>query len=285
MASRILILLLFISPSVWAQHPLLHWGNIMLNDTLAQNRLEAGEQFEKALDSILNRPDAWLQRLDTLRTFSSLTSPDERFKLMTWNIPLPDGQFQFHGRILCSSKWKEAPAMVTKLTDASPNLQKAGTKVLSTKEWYGALYYSMCLHQYKKQRYYTVLGWDGNSPFSNKKIIDVLIVGADGQFHFGAPIFDDGKRLRHRIFFEYAEQATMSLRYQPKSERIIFDHLAPSQPSYEGMYEFYSPDFTTDAYHFEKGKWKLEINYEARNEQDFENRSKKPEKGLRPPEK
>ena len=110
-----------------------------------------------------------------------------------------------------------------------------------------------------------------------------MMIKADGNVVFGAPIFDDGKRTRHRIFFEHAERAVMSLRYQEKTGLIIFDHLAPSQPSLEGQYEFYAPDFTTDAFKFEKGKWTYIKNYEARNDDEVQpiNR-KKPEKGLAP---
>ena len=57
------------------------------------------------------------------------------------------------------------------------------------------------------------------------------------------------------LAFVYNEKATMSLRYDEEKKMIIFDHLSPSQPSLEGKFEFYGPDFTYDGLKFEKGIW------------------------------
>ena len=46
----------------------------------------------------------------------------------------------------------------------------------------------------------------------------------------------------------------MTLRWDEKEKLIIWDHLAPIESKYEGMPEFYGPDFTHDALKFKKGK-------------------------------
>lgn len=239
------------------------------------------QNLASLLDSILLLPSGWEARFDTIRSISALKAPDESFWLLTWNVPQEDGTYVFYGRIRLKNQGKEAGKLIV-LSDASGQLTKAGTKVLKADEWFGALYYKIIKTRHKKTNYYTLLGWDGNTAFSNKKLIDVLSFMPDGSPRFGAPIFDDGKRLRHRVFFEHAEKASMSLRYQEKTGLIILDHLAPSQPSLEGQYEFYSPDFTTDAFRFEKGKWIFISNHEARNEDEGGGRPVKIERGLQP---
>ena len=113
-----------------------------------------------------------------------------------------------------------------------------------------------------------LLGWDGNTAFSNKKLIDVFYFNNKNEIIFGAPIFEYNKKIQNRIFFEHAERVSMSLKLQANSGKIVFDHLAPSQTNLEGQYEFYCPDFTTDAFEFKKGKWRLILNYEVRNEKE-----------------
>jgi hypothetical protein len=76
----------------------------------------------------------------------------------------------------------------------------------------------------------------------------------------------------------------MSLRYQENKDWIVFDHLAPSQTSLEGQYEFYGPDFTFDAFQWEKKRWVFKANVDVRNEGLNEGKqSKKPERGLPAP--
>lgn len=275
------LLLLNFSFPAEASNPISFWGRQMLYAKTEAERLLSQERMASALDSILNLHDGWDARLDTIRSISAIKPDDEAFWLITWNVPYDNGTYTFYGRIRLPNKGKQTGQIIS-LIDQSAATTRAGTKVLKADEWFGALYYKVIKTRHKKSTFYTLLGWDGNTAFSNKKLIDVLSFQHDGTIRFGAPIFDDGKRVRHRVFFEHAEKASMSLRYQEKSGLIIFDHLAPSQPSLEGQYEFYSPDFTTDAFRFEKGKWMFIANHEARNEQDGNVKPGKVERGLQP---
>jgi len=49
----------------------------------------------------------------------------------------------------------------------------------------------------------------------------------------------------------------MSLKFHEKKKKnlIIFDHLSPTSPQLEGMYDFYVPDGSYDGFTWEKGKW------------------------------
>lgn len=47
----------------------------------------------------------------------------------------------------------------------------------------------------------------------------------------------------------------MILRYNEQEDIIVCDHLSPGNPKMKGKYEYYGPDFSYDAFDFEKGKW------------------------------
>jgi hypothetical protein len=254
----------------------------MLNDQDESKRLAFQDQVSHLLDSILLSPDSWNKSFEGIKSIAILTSPDQRFRIFNWNVPYNDGTYKFFGLVQIKASRKNS-YQVIRLTDYSNELTKASSKSLSENQWFGALYYSILEKKYKKKVYYVLLGWDGNTAFSNKKLIDVLQIGADNSVSFGAPLFDDGKRLRHRVFFEHSERCTMSLRYQEKNDWIVFDHLAPSQPSLTGQYEFYGPDFTFDAFKWEKGRFKFYSDVDVRNEGKNEGKqTKKPERGLQP---
>ena len=85
---------------------------------------------------------------------------------------------------------------------------------------------------------------------------------------FGFPLFEmDDSKAQRRVIFQHMEQAHMSLRHQKikKKDYLIFDHLSPTSPNLEGMYEFYAPDMSYDAYMWDDGKWNYIKDYKAKN--------------------
>jgi hypothetical protein len=110
--------------------------------------------------------------------------------------------------------------------------------------------------KYKKKKYYVLLGWDGNNRISNKRLIDVLYFTEKGFPKFGDAIFSsESGKVKKRIIFEYQAGLVMSLRYEDEKNAIVFDHLSPSNPSLEGQFSFYGPDFSYDMMQFKDGKW------------------------------
>ena len=49
----------------------------------------------------------------------------------------------------------------------------------------------------------------------------------------------------------------MTLRYDDKYERILFDHLSPESKNLVGHYSYYVPDLSYDAFELKNGKWYL----------------------------
>ena len=130
------------------------------------------------------------------------------------------------------------------------------TGIIDAKNWYGALYYKILPIEYNGKTDYTLLGWDGGTSESNFKIIDVLTFSGNN-VKLGSPVFIKKKEVLKRVVFEYSDKSSMSLKYEDKYDRIVFDHLSPESPSLAGVYSFYVPDFSYDAYIWDNESWVL----------------------------
>ena len=202
---------------------------------------------------------------DSLKSIARIYAPDKYFRIFNWNIENDNGTFMYYGFVLVPGN--KTP--VFELTDQSAMIRKDVEKeVLTDKKWFGALYYDIILSDNSGGRKeYTLLGWDGNNRTSGKKLLDVMIISGD-KIQFGAPIFKNGKEVLRRVIFEHSSQASMSLRYHEKEQRIIFDHLSPESPAAEGVREYYFPDGSYDAYQLENGKWTFVPDVDARRTKD-----------------
>merc|ERR1711991_777455 len=102
---------------------------------------------------------------------------------------------------------------VVNLKDNSENLRKPENKELDANNWFGCYYYDIILHKKDDINIYTLLGWDGNDKYSDKKIIDVMYFSGKELVKFGIPIFKYKDDLKNRIILEYSSKTSISLRY------------------------------------------------------------------------
>lgn len=253
-------------------------GQKMLASKIESDRRLGLALFTQRLDSLLsNDKDFFDADLSEVRSLSALKSSDNRIRIFTWNMPLDDGTYDYHGRLMLNQGKSKIIIPLKAIENSDENTER---KRLSSTQWKGAIYYDIIRKKHRKNTYYTLLGWDGHNNLSTKKIIEVLKVSKSGELTFGAPIFVEKKVLNRKIF-EYSKKASMSLTYDSKKDRIVFDHLAPISSNLTGMFEFYSPDFTYDAFNWRKGKWHFEKNVDARNDDlNDGNKSKPIQKGL-----
>lgn len=292
MKTLILFLLCCLSSSAWTQKQDLFEKFRLAEDSLVEigKAILQADDFEiKGINNFKLKNALYLLfqdeksmdfAFDRLTNVSLLKSDDNRIRIITWMEPLENQNFLYHGFIQIR-KTKKAAYQCHELIDKSAEMLKPSTKKLRPDEWYGALYYSLITTKQKKQTIYTLLGYDANTAFVQKKLIDCILIDDKHQVSFGAPIFSGEKYIQHRFFFQYAKDVSMSLRYHPKKRLIIFDHLVPNKPSLEGMYEFYGPDFSYDAFLWEKGKWIFQKDVDARNDDLNEgNKSKKVERKI-----
>ena len=154
------------------------------------------------------------------------------------------------------------------LIDKSAEIKNPDNAITDNKKWFGMWYYKIIPSKTKTRTYYTLLGWDGNDKYSQKKIIDVLSFDNNGVPHFGADIFNFQKKYPKRIIFEYSATCNLSLKYSNQKDSIVFGHLAPIEPQLEGQYQYYCSDMSNDGFGFKKGKWNYGADVNAVNDKD-----------------
>lgn len=241
-------------------------GNKVLlgeNDSvkLANNKI-----FLDVWQRALRLKGSWNFPFDSVITVARLKSKDNFMRIINWHIPFSNGTFMYYGIIQCN--YPDGTREFV-LNDMSEGLRNAETKTMNASKWYGAHYYKIVEPKEKKKtKSYTLLGWDGNNPYSTKKIIEILSFNENGDPVFGATVFKGLKKMQSRFILEYNKDAFVSLKYDEKAKIIFFDRLVPRDPALEGQYEYYIPDFTHDAFKFSGGNWKFIENLDLRAKTD-----------------
>jgi len=239
------------------------------NETLkAKNdlqRIKANDTFLHTFERALDTPGSFLFPFDSLPSVAFLTSPDNKFRLINWNLP-NDDETQVYYCFVQVFNNKKSKTYTFNLTDKSPEISNPSQKTFDYTDWYGALYYRIIPMKKKHNKYYVLLAWDGNDKLTSKKLIDVIYFSGNGKPKFGASVFRFPKKTKKRVLFEYSSQVTMSLKYDEKKKLIVFDHLSPPDEGLLGQYQYYGPDFSFDALELKKDKWYFIRDVDARME-------------------
>ncbi|MCB9194111.1 MAG: hypothetical protein H6597_06225 [Flavobacteriales bacterium] len=217
--------------------------------------------LKQAVRDVLEQDDAMDFSFDGV-PIGVLEPPDRAFRLLTWNVPREDGSHRFEGLLLVNDR--KGPHLI-ELQDRTAEIAAPEGQELGPDRWYGAIYYAVVPEKRSGKTYYTLLGWKGYSRVENQKVIDVLRFRGDAP-RFGAPLFAEGRVKKQRRVFAYSFQASMSLRYDPDAQRIVFDHLSPMRADMEGQPAFYGPDLSYDAYIWEKGMWTYQRDVDAKGD-------------------
>jgi hypothetical protein len=208
------------------------------------------------LETVENKfNEADFSEFENIRNLSFLISPDKKFMIATWPIMYSGFTYKYSGFIRYYEK-DFGRFSVEKLTDNQQKTVNPEMQTVNPKNWYGALYYKLIYKKYKKEKIYVLLGWDGYTDLSTRKIIDVFYLNENEEPEFGKDIFEYEDGLKKRLIFEYKEGISMNLNYDDKKKLIIWDHLSPSKPELKGHYEYYGPDLSFDALYYDKGIWK-----------------------------
>ena len=239
----------------------------------SEDQIKYNQDLLKAFEEAIELDIKFNYAFDSLqKDIGILISPDKKFRIVHWNVPKSDGTHDYYGFIqskFITKKNKVESVQIFPLTDKSSEIKNPDNAITDNNKWFGALYNKIIIKKTKAKTYYTLLGWDGNDKFSQKKIIDVLTFDPNnGTPKFGADIFNYEKKYPKRIIFEYAATCSMSLKYSSKKDSIVFGHLAPTTPQLEGQFQYYCSDMSFDGFGFKKGKWSYGINVNALNEKD-----------------
>lgn len=278
MKKLLIILFVFFSLTIKAQHKIdslsidsLHDVEIrlmglserMIQSYDEEERLTSGKNFIRTLVRAIKVQGSYYYPFDSLKAVSIIQSPDNLFRIMTWNLGTKEEEFHYYGLIQMNpdkmKKIKDTTNLRAfyPLIDRSSRINNPYDTITSADFWWGSTYYQMALSKAGKTTFYTLLGWDGNTNRSNKKVVDVLTF-QNNKPVFGAPIFDvKGKKLLKRMIWEFSNQATMTLRYEENKNMLIYENIVPPKPSNVGMYETYLPDGSYDFMVWKNGKWQI----------------------------
>ena len=167
-------------------------------------------------------------------------SDDAGIELFSWAVPLREGQAFYN---LFRFKNPERSYLIKAL----PGDRMA---------W---LFYDFVPFEHQKQGYVLLLGWS-KTRNTNRKAVWVACFHPDGTVTYNHPLLRKGESRSASLTFEYALDASMLLKQDKNGKRILFDHLAPTDPKYEGYFMFYGPDASCDALVLKKEEWWYEEN-------------------------
>ncbi len=217
------------------------------------------KHFLDLWEEVLLNQLSWYFPFDSLKEVGILTSPDQKFRIVHWDINRKDDTHHYFGFI--QVKNEKGKYELYKLADRSASIKSPESHQGDAGKWFGMLYYKII----PCDDYYLLLGWDGNDKLTRRKFIDVLSFKDDKTPLFGKEIFKLPQKNPKRIMFEFSAELVMSLKYIEEKKIIVFDHLAPKDPFLEGQYQFYGPDFSYDCFRLSKGKWKYEADVDVKN--------------------
>jgi len=227
-----------------------------------ETRLTSAKYFIRTLVRTLHVKGSYFYPFDSLKSVSLLSSPDDLFRIITWNIATNDENFRYFGVIqlnpLKTKRIKDTTNLrpYYPLIDRSDSIKNPFYAEVDQEHWWGAMYYKIIRTTTQKGTFYTLLGWDGATSRSNKKLVDVLSF-KNNKPVFGAPLFDiDAKEKLYRMIWEFTNSASITLRYEEKRKILVYENIVPPKPGNEGMYETYVPDGSYDYMIWKNGTWK-----------------------------
>lgn len=197
-----------------------------------------------------------------LNKIGMVTSDDHKLRVFTWHVMDDFNHYRYFGFIQVGMK--KGKVRVHELMDNEKPQRGLLLVEQSDTDWYGKLYYSVVTTQHRRKHYYTLLGMDFNDSRSTIKSVEVITLQRN-QPRFTESMFYNGRDFIDRLVIEYADQVTISVRYDPESGLITYDHLVPLHPIYQNNYEFYGPDGSYDGLEFSDGRWNYREDIDARN--------------------
>jgi hypothetical protein len=268
----VVFLTLLIPLAIWAQEP------DYLEFVKAEKRLQA--LFNQLYSDSLSDKEPFLDTIQIEMTealgkegsmnfpwmgldkIGIITSEDKTIRIFTWHVADDMDHYRYFGFIQVAMK--KGKTRVYALRD-NGKPQRGLLKLDQSKEdWYGKLYYQVLTNRYKRKTYYTLLGMDFNNARSTIKSVEVMAIQRNNP-HFVRSLFAKNKDFVDRVVLEYSSQVAISVRYDPGTDMITFDHLVPFHPIYENNFEFYGPDGSFDGLEFSGGVWNYRDDIDARN--------------------
>lgn len=230
------------------------YADAMVSARQAENRIFAGDKFNEQFADEIAKPSSFDNAYDELIAVSKVYAPDNSFRTLTWQVDRGDGVYQYYGYLQMSDG--RTYRIDTQYGD---EMLREETPIAWDK-WSGALVYD--IFNVDGQLY--AFTFRQTDEYTKVKSCEPLVL-SDGVVTLGAPILasEDGG-MRSRLVLKYSSDASATLSYEPSSQRIVYDNLAPVMGRREGQGPTQVPDGTYRAMEYKEGQWKaIENIYEG----------------------
>lgn len=212
-------------------------------------------------------PESFNYKWKSLDMIGQLHSTDEKLNIYTWYVRNSKDTYLYYGFMQYNIGSKKKPEIrFYSLTDKTKGMKHPETLALSPDNWLGCVYYNIHIFSYKRVKNYSLLGYNFNNDYSDKKYIESLVFDKEGLPTFGGEFQLELQKVK-RVILEYSAELVASIKYDEKLQMIVCDHLAPFEEMFTGNYRFYGPDGSYDGYVFNKGTFLLKKDIDARNGQ------------------
>ncbi len=229
----------------------------VLRSRVEEERNYACQELIKTLVAALKFDNSFYYPFDSVRHISIMYPEDSSFRIFTWQLYVSENDYKYFGAIqVAGKKLKLFP-----LSDRSELMPNPENEIVSSRQWYGALYYNIKQINTPSGKYYTLFGLDYYKMMSRRKVIDVLHFDEDGEPQFGAPIFTSkdaktGEDLtKNRVVLEYSAQGAVYCNFNAEYNLIIFDNLIDIPPAYKDQGMMSVSDGSYRGYKFDGSKW------------------------------
>lgn len=246
--------------------------DLMRATTLKADRVKNNADFIPKLVNTLKADNSFNYPFKDLDGVSVLYAPDNKFRIITWFIPMSDTlpekkqslklenfDYRYYGAIQMNNSDK---LELIPLVDKSDTLFTPEERILSSEQWYGAVYYNIVMKEHNGKTIYTLFGWDGNKSLTSSKKLAEALSFENGKAVFGAPIFeffrDDFYMKRNRFILEFKGNSGVTMNYNKEKDMIVYDFMKPETPEGRGNYYLYIPDGTYEGLVFDNGIWRHE---------------------------
>lgn len=216
-------------------------------------KLQLNDSVRLLVDDYVMSDSVFDHRFTDLKYLGQIDSPDEKIKIITWNIPLRQGPNKYF-LYLVKRDTKKSGKIVFRLEGVNRPEKIRNDTIYTESNWYGALYYDIRPFRNEKETCYILLGLDTDNLYLSRKIIEVLSFGENGEMIFGRPCFIRDNEIRFREVLEYSAEGLVSLRIG-SNRLIVFDRLDAFATGHSGGNGQYGAGIALDGYRLKKGYW------------------------------
>ena len=140
----------------------------IINGSDKVERITSCYYFIETLKTALQIPNSFDYDFDLLKTVSSITSEDDKFRVFTWNLLLDSGKYMYFGAIQMNNP---DSLELYGLYDSSDYNRNVIYGQFDNRHWMGGLIYQIHHYRWKKKDYYITFGWDGQDAKTNRKVM------------------------------------------------------------------------------------------------------------------